>query len=142
MGCRPSKSAKQKLKSKLRAVTSRKRAGTFDQIVTEINQIITGWINYFGIAFMKVFIKETQQWLNRRLRQLIWKRWKSPRTRYKKLRKLGISHEHAKQLSNSRKGYWKTALNHTIHNAISLQKLKEWGLKDMNVLYQIRYSRG
>ena len=41
---------------------------------------------------MKKFIGEIQQWLIHRLRQLIWKRWKKPRTR-NNLRKYGIDND-------------------------------------------------
>lgn len=123
-------------------MTSRKRPGKFEEIVAEINQTIVGWINYFGIGYMKVFIKETQQWLNRRLRQLIWKRWKKIKTKYKRLRKYGISHVNAIKLASSRKGYWRLAFNPIIHQAISLERLGKWGLKDMNILYHTRYLKG
>ncbi|MCB7078460.1 hypothetical protein LI012_16875 [Caldibacillus thermoamylovorans] len=41
-----SKSAKQRFKEKLRKVTSRKHLVGFKEIITKINQIITGWINF------------------------------------------------------------------------------------------------
>lgn len=91
---------------------------------------------------MRGFIKETQQWLNHRLRQLIWKRWKTVRTRYRMLRKYGISHENAMRLANTRKGYWRASLNGIIHRAISKEKLTKWGLKDLSALYELRYLKG
>ncbi|WP_247644515.1 group II intron maturase-specific domain-containing protein [Staphylococcus pseudintermedius] len=60
----------------LRKITKRNRPGTFKEIITEINQVTRGWINYFGRGFIRGFIENTQSWLNRRLRQLILKRWK------------------------------------------------------------------
>jgi len=83
VGCRPSKSAKQRFKEKLRKETRRKRPGTFEEITIKINQITTGWINYYGVSYMKIHQREIQQWLNHRLRQIIWQRWKRVRTRYK-----------------------------------------------------------
>ena len=115
--------------------------GTFEEIVKRVNQITVGWINYYGIANIKSFMKETQAWLNHRLRQLIWKRWKRPRTRYTKLRKYGINHEEATKLANSRKGYWRLSKNEIIHRAIPNKKLIKWGLKDMSELYEQRYSK-
>ena len=141
VGCRPSKSAKQKFKEKLKKLTSRKQVGTFEEIIKKINQLTVGWINYYGIANMKTFIIEIQHWLNHRLRQLIWKRWKLVKTRYKMLRKYGVHHKDAMRLSNTRKGYWRASLNHIIHRAISKEKLTEWGLKDMSILYERGYLR-
>ncbi|GAB3792839.1 hypothetical protein GCM10028868_08590 [Virgibacillus kimchii] len=91
---------------------------------------------------MKTFIKDLQQWLNHRLRQLIWKRWKRVRTKYKMLRKYGISHDDAMKLSNTRKGYWRASKNDIIHRAITKERLTKWGLKDMSQLYESRYLKG
>lgn len=103
--------------------------------------MITGWINYYGVSFMKKFINVTQGWLNHRLRQLIWKRWKTPRTKYKMLRKYGINHDDAMMLANSRKGYWRISHSEIIHRAITKTKLTKWGLKDMGALYEKRYLK-
>lgn len=126
----------------MRKQTSRKRAGTFKEIIKEINQVTVGWINYYGISRMKKFILETQQWLNHRLRQLIWKRWKIPRTKYKMLRKYGINHDEAMKTANSRKGYWRISRTEVLHQAITKEKLTKWGLKDISQLYELRYSKG
>lgn len=116
-------------------------AGAFEKIVKRINQTTVGWINYYGIANMKTFIKETKGWLNRRLRQLIWKRWKKPRTRYRNLRKYGIKHDSAMGLANSRKGYWRISRSKIIHQTITNNRLTKWGLKDISLLYEQRYLR-
>lgn len=105
----------------------------------KINQVTTGWINYYGISRMKDFILKTQQWLNHRLRQLIWKRWKKIKTRYRMLRKYEIDHDNAMKLANSRKGYWRLSKSETIHRAISNEKLTNWGLKEMSQIYEQRY---
>lgn len=141
MGCRPSESAKQRFKDKLRKLTSRKIPGTFYEIVTKINQTTTGWINYYGISNMKTFTKEIKSWLNHRLRQLIWKRWKTPRTKYKMLRQYGINHDNAMKMANSRKGYWRISKSEIIHRAITNEKLTNWGLKDISRIYEQRYLR-
>lgn len=87
-------------------------------------------------------MNEINQWLNHRLRQLIWKRWKVPRTKYKMLRKYGIEHDNAMMLANSRKGYWRISRSEIIHRAITKEKLINWGLKDLSTTYEIRYSKG
>ena len=91
---------------------------------------------------MKRFISDTQKWLNHRLRQLVWKRWKLPRTKYRFLRGYGIKHDEAMMLANSRKGYWRISRSEIIHRAITKEKLIKWGLKDLSTLYEIRYLKG
>ncbi|QCR30907.1 group II intron maturase-specific domain-containing protein [Lysinibacillus sp. SGAir0095] len=117
-------------------------SGTFEEIVKKINQITTGWINYYGISRMKKFIFETQKWLNHRLRQLIWKRWKKPKTKYKMLRKYGTNHDDAMKLANSRKGYWRISRSEILQRAITKDRLIKWKLKDISLLYEQRYLKG
>lgn len=138
--CRPHHSAKRRFKDKLKHITRRNRAGRFDEIIREINQVTVGWINYYGIGLMKAFIQQISMWLNHRLRQLIWKRWKKNKTRYYQLRRLGIHQEEAWKLANTRKGYWRISRSETLQKAIKTKTLMKWGLKDLNILYERRYS--
>jgi len=85
---------------------------------------------------MKSFLIEIKAWLNHRLRQLIWKRWKKIATRYKKLKRLGIDHEDALKMAGSRKAYWRLSRSEIIHRAIPNKKLIQWGLKNLNLLYE------
>lgn len=91
---------------------------------------------------MRAFIISIQGWLNHRLRQLIWKRWKKVRTKYKKLRQYGIEHEEAMKMANTRKGYWRISRSETLHRALTKEKLTKWGLKDLSQLYEQRYLKG
>ena len=80
-----------------------KRPGTSEEIIQQINRVTRGWINYFGLGFIKGFIKEIEGWLHHRLRQLIFKRWKKPRTVIKKLKSYGLDLDSAKRIAFSRK---------------------------------------
>lgn len=137
--CRPHYSAKKRFKAKLKNITKRNRAGSFRDIVKEINRTTVGWINYYGISLMKSFIREIAKWLNHRMRQLIWKRWKKIKTKYHQLKRLGIAHEEAWRVANSRKGYWRISGSQTLQKAIKIITLNKWGLKDLNHLYERRY---
>lgn len=139
VGCRPHQSAKKRFKSKLKNITKRNRPGKFEDIAKEINQVTVGWINYYGISFMKRFIQDIAKWLNHRLRQIIWKRWKKTKTKYYQLRRLGVKHEEALKVANSRKGYWRVSRSETLQKAIKIRTLTKWGVKDLNHLYERRY---
>ncbi|UXV35001.1 reverse transcriptase domain-containing protein [Staphylococcus sp. IVB6181] len=120
---RPTMEAKRNLKAKLKWVTRRNRHGTFTEIITEINAITRGWINYFGRGFVKKFIREMQEWLNHRIRQFILKRWKKVKTKYKMLRKYGLDHNGAMRIANSRKKYWRLSNSHEVHHALTKNRL-------------------
>ena len=85
---------------------------------------------------MKSFLEETQHWLRHRLRQLIWKRWKKVSTRYNQLKRLGIDHDNALKTAASRKGYRRISRSEVLHRSITNKKLKQWGLKDLILLYE------
>ena len=115
----------QKFKSKLKDITSRSNAMSISEKITKLNQVIRGWINYFRIADMKGLMKEIGEHLRHRLRMCIWKYWKKPKTKYKALRKLGISEYSAYAVANTRKGYYWVANTVILHMAISNERLKQ-----------------
>jgi len=127
---RPTRSAKDKFKRKLTRLTSRKRPGTFEDIVKEINQYTQGWINYYKESTMKSFLKKQMARLRRRLRQLIWKRWKKVKTKYRQLRGRGADHDEAMTYANSRKSYWRVSNSQLLHRIFTKDKFKQWKLKD------------
>ena len=67
--------AVERLQAKLRQLTQRTRHGTLDEILQGINRQVTGWVGYFRLADTPSVFGELDEWLRRRLRQLIWKRW-------------------------------------------------------------------
>ena len=118
----------QKFKSKLKDITSRSNAMSIREKITKLNQVIRGWINYFRIADMKGLMGKVGKHLRHRLRMCIWKYWKKPRTKYKALRKLGISEDNAYMVANTRRGYYFVANTVVLHIAISNKRLKQKGL--------------
>lgn len=137
----PTKQAKQKFKNSLKRLTSRKRPGTFEEIVQQINRVTRGWINYFGLGFIKGFIKEIEGWLHHRLRQLILKRWKKPRPIIKKLKSYGLDPDSAKRIAFSRKKYWRLSKTPEVHWAITTKRLHQWGLVPLSELVESAYAR-
>lgn len=85
---------------------------------------------------MKSFMRKIKTWLNHRMRQILWKRWKKISTRYKWLKKLGIEHDDALKTAASRKGYWRISRSEIIHRALPNKMLAQAGLKDLISLYE------
>ncbi len=94
-----------KMKAKIRELTSKNNGFSFEWLKLKLKQFITGWVNYFKLADMRNLLKLIDEWLRRRLRMYIWKRWKRVRTGYKMLRKLGLNHNNAYMFACTRKGY-------------------------------------
>ena len=77
------------------------------------NQLIIGWINYFKIGNMKQFMEEYGSWLRHKVRVIIIKQWKKPKTIYTNLNKInlkfsnGFNEEEIYKVANSRLGWYK-----------------------------------
>lgn len=140
VGFRPHSEAKKEFEKKLRQVTKRNRGHNIRKIIKEVNEITTGWINYYGISFMKGYIGQINQWLRRRIRMIIWKRWKKTRTKFKSLIKLGIPKQKAWEWANTRKGYWRIACSYILHRSITNEILERAGYKDLDNLLEKAHS--
>lgn len=112
--CKPIASRKARLWDKLRTVTCRRKAAALPLSVTvnKVNEILRGWINYYRISNMKDFMYETGAWIRHRIRIIMVKQWKKPKTIMKNLRwycttfKLNFSDEKLYKVANSRKGLY------------------------------------
>ena len=117
-----------KLKSRLRELTSRSNGMGYVQRKEKLKMFIRGWVEYFKLANMRTFLKETDKWLRHRIRMCIWKSWKNPRTRIQNLIKCGVpawqAHKHGWI-----KGYWRVAGMWTTHLAMSKQNLYRAGYR-------------
>lgn len=93
--CKPGNDRKVKLYEKIKLVLKRKHAVSRPLAITftKLNQIIRGWINYFRIGSMKLFIDEFGQWLRHKVRVIIVKQWKKPKTIYTNLRKINKAYK-------------------------------------------------
>ena len=118
----------QKFLVKLRHILRRNTNRTTKQIIIELNYLIRGWINYFRISDMKVFLTEIDGYIRRKIRVIIWKKWKVIKKKYNMLRKLGIQKEDARRTANARKGYYHVAHTLVLERAISKQLLNKIGL--------------
>ena len=117
-------------------MTGRSSGISWLMLMKEIKQKMRGWLQYYGIGKMKTFIQQLDQWLRSRIRQLIWKRWKKIKTRYRELIKLGMTPEQVKTNANTRKEYWKTAHSKTLTYTYTNQKLERLGLINLSKTLQ------
>ena len=125
-----------KAKDKLRMLTSRSRCGSVVKIMERIKEYMRGWMNYYSMADMKSNIESLNGWLYRRIRMCIWKQWKLPRTRMRKLIGLGVDSHYAATIAYDRKGYWFNAGNKAVNWALSKERLINWGFYDLTTAYQ------
>ncbi len=96
-------------KNKVREITRRTRGIALQRIIHELNRFVPGWLNYFRVGLSKKLIQELNRWIIRRLRVFLWEQWKLPRTKVRKLKGLGLNHDSAVMLGNTRKGPWRVS---------------------------------
>ncbi|MFH1305814.1 MAG: group II intron reverse transcriptase/maturase [Candidatus Omnitrophota bacterium] len=104
------KRLKKKLKTKFREGKGR-NVKRF--IEGELNPVLRGWSNYFRLGETKLVYGDIDGWIRRRLRCVLWRQWKKPRTRTKKLIVRGISKERAlKSAQNGQGAWWNSGASH------------------------------
>ena len=99
----------QKLKDKLRETTGRSNGWSIEGRKAKLNQLIQGWVQYFKLADMKTLLETIDRWLRRRLRMVIWKRWKKTKIKYSNLLKTALDKKSAWYLANTSNKYWYVA---------------------------------
>lgn len=116
-----------KTKAKVKELTSRSNALGYELLKLKLKQYITGWVNYFKLADMKKPLQAIDEWLRRRIRMYIWKRWKKIHTRYDMLKKLGLNHNTALKFACTRKGYWRVANSQILKVTVTDARLRQAG---------------
>ena len=138
---RIAKQAKERFMARIRFLTRRVRSGKMEDVLSEINRYLVGWTAYFRLAQTPSVFEELDEWIRRRLRQMLWKRWKRGSTRYRQLVRLGVSPRRA-ALGATGKSPWRMSLTPVINEALSNAYWQSAGLESTAKRYaQLRYSR-
>jgi len=105
--------AVKRLKDKLREIYRRGRGRNIRRVIAEINEATLGWVNYFRLAQVKSVFEELDSWIRRKLRCMLWRQWKKPRTRAKKMISFGLEKERAwTSAMNGRGPWWNAGASH------------------------------
>jgi RNA-directed DNA polymerase len=104
----------QRLKSKLRVAFRRGRGRNLGRFIAEdLKSLLQGWINYFRLAEVKGVFEELDGWLRRKLRTILWRQWKRPWTRARKLMRQGLDEVRAwRSATNQRGPWWNSGASH------------------------------
>jgi group II intron reverse transcriptase/maturase len=136
------KRALERCHDRLRRLTRRTRSGQLEDVLEEVNRYMRGWIGYFRLADTPSVFEELDEWLRRRLRQMLWKRWKRPRARQRNLVALGVLPRTAREAAGSGKGTWRLSASPPVHQALSNAYWRSQGLLSITERYhQLRSTR-
>jgi group II intron reverse transcriptase/maturase len=79
-----------KMKERVREITSRSGGRSLTQVVALLRSYLVGWKAYFRLADTPGVFADVDKWLHRRLRMLMLKQWKRGRTMYRELQRRGV----------------------------------------------------
>jgi len=117
-----------RLRVKLKDVLRRARGRNLGRTIEELTPILRGWVAYYRLAEVKAAFEGLDQWLRRRLRCLLWRQWKKPRTRLRKLRQYGLDEARAAASAYNGRGPWWNAGASHMNQAVPASMLSRLGL--------------
>ena len=132
-----------KFKVKVKLITKRTRGHSPKSVIAELEQYVRGAFNYYGLGIAFGEAQELDMWLRTRVRLYHWKQWGRPRTRRRRLLKLGIGRAEVHKASRSRKGHWRMSHNSLVKRAMNNTWLEEQGVPSLEKQWvSIRYPDG
>jgi hypothetical protein len=117
-----------RLKAELRMLFRRGRGRNLSGTCGELSPKLRGWAAYYRLAEVKVSFEDLDAWIRRRLRCILWRQWKQPHTRAKRLRQLGLDAERVRRCSCNGHGPWWNAGASHMHQAVPNPALRRMGL--------------
>jgi RNA-directed DNA polymerase len=133
---KPDPKSVKRIKLKLKELFRRGRGWSLARTIRELNPVLRGWGYYYRLSDVKGVFEELDQWVRRRLRLLVWRQWKRPRTRAKELQKRGLDQDRARISAYNRRGPWWNAGSSQMNQAISNSTLHQMGLVSLLQLHR------
>jgi len=110
---KPAPASVKRLKQKLKDIFRRGRGCCLPKIIEQLRPVLRGWATYFSLSGVTGVFRELDEWLRRRMRCLVRRRWKRPRTRAKRLMQFGLEEVRAwKSAYNGRGPWWNAGAGH------------------------------
>jgi RNA-directed DNA polymerase len=123
----------ERFQQRIRELTRRTRGGSLDEVIGRLSSYLRGWLGYFDFCQTPSVLRDLESWLHRRLRSLLWKRWKRGRVRYAELRKRGVGHDLAAQSAGSRHSVWRLSRSPALSYALPGRFWTSLGLPSLTI---------
>jgi RNA-directed DNA polymerase len=123
-----SKESVKRFKDKLRQAFRVGRGRNIRTQLGDLAAVLRGWVSYYRLAEVKGVFEELDQWIRRKLRVILWRQWKRPRTRLKALCRRGIDAVRAAASAYNGRGPWWNAGASHMNEAVPTAWLRHQGL--------------
>ncbi len=117
-----------RLKKKLKMLLRRGRGQRLDRCIAALVPVLRGWMIYFRLSEVSGIFARLDSWIRRRLRLVIWRQWKKPKTRAKKMMKCGLSEARSWKSAYSGRGPWYNAGASHMNQAFKRSYFTKMGL--------------
>ena len=119
----------ERFKSKVKELTKRNRGVKIEQIVKELNVVITGWANYFRLANCWLSdIKELDRWIRRKIRCYRLKQCGRKQTIVNLLHSMGVAEKTSWYVAIYSQGWWAMSNKMAVNKAMNLTWFSQMGL--------------
>ena len=122
------KESLKRLKAKVRMITKRNRGRKFDLIITELNSVLRGWLQYFRLVRSKRILQNLDAWIRRKLRCYRIKQCKKVISLKRFLHSLGVANWQSWILALSGSGHWRKSSCPQVHQGMNLKWFEAQGL--------------
>lgn len=113
------------------------RGRNIQYAIEQLSRFVRGWFGYFRLVQVKAGFERLDQWIRHHIRKLMWIRWKKPKTRWRKLRELGISAAEARTATATGRGPWWSSRQGAMQGALPKRLLERWGLVSLQQMQRI-----
>ena len=131
-----SKQNQKRFKEKIRLITKRNRGRSFESLISELNPVLRGWLQYFQYSKSLKLMRDLDRWIRRKLRCYRIKQCKRVFTLQQFLKKLGVKNWSSWMLALSGKGHWRKSRSPQVQHAMSKEWFEEQGLYNLARNYE------
>ena len=111
--------AVERFKERIRDITRHAKSTSLDQTMAVLAPYMRGWRGYFGFCETPDLLIRLTRWVRLRLRDALWRQWKTARRRRAMLIQLGVRGALADTTAASHRGPWHLARSKALSIALS-----------------------
>jgi group II intron reverse transcriptase/maturase len=126
-----SRNSIKRAKARVKEIIRKGRGRSLSKVASELAVFLRGWVNYFRLSQVKNVFEELDQWIRRKLRLILWRQWKTPKTRAGKMIERGIEQARAYASAYNGRGPWWNAGASHMNAAVPANWLKQQGLMSL-----------
>lgn len=123
--------SERRFRQKLQPVLSAGKGRSLAAVIRSLNPLLRGWASYYRLSEIRGAFTAADEWVRRKLRCLVWRQWKRPRTRLRRLIQAGVRREDALKAAYSGRGPWHNSRCTPLRQALPDAVFRQLGLASL-----------